>query len=95
MSAIGGKADSLRGCRLCPLMTQNGQFVIGVLPRCRIGARDAVSVPYAGDKSWDTPHMATSSSLTDEFLYQISRQKQDHRAQRRRDNSADNASAQG
>jgi hypothetical protein len=70
-------------------------FVIGVLPRCRIGARDAVSVPYAGDQSWDTPHMATSSSLTDEFLYQIGRQKQDHRAQRRRDNSADNASAQG
>ncbi len=70
-------------------------FVTGVLLRCRIGARDAASVPYAGDQSWDTPHLATSSSLTDEFLYQIGRQKQDHRAQCRRDNSADNASAQG
>ena len=33
--------------------------------------------------------------LTDEPLYQIDHQKQDHRPQGRRDNRADNASAQG
>ena len=44
-------------------------------------------------RRFNVPKIAPS--LTDEPLYQIDHQKQDHRPQGRRDNSADNASAQG
>jgi len=42
----------------------------------------------------ELPRCYVKRSLTYEPLYQIGHQKQDHRAQRRCDNSADNASAQ-
>ena len=78
------KADIVRIGDLCPLMTHSGHEHVAFSRFRHINThlRENLRKSYV------------RCSLADEPLYQINHQKQDYRAQRRCDNSTDNASAQ-